>query len=75
MNYNNDMKGVLFNAEKKSEKHPDYTGNVVINGVEYRLAAWKRTSKKGQNYISLSVSSGGYSNSSSEKLLGDNVPF
>lgn len=53
--YDNEKRGVLFNAKKKTEKHPDMTGNVVIDGVEYWLSAWKKVSNSGQEYISLSI--------------------
>jgi len=57
MPYDNEMRGVLFPAEKKTEKHPDYTGNVTVKGIEYRLAAWKKVSRDGtKEFLSLSVS-------------------
>jgi len=52
-----DMTGVLFNNNRKEkENQPDFTGNVIVNDVEYRLAGWKRKSKKGMDYLSLAVS-------------------
>lgn len=40
-----ELEGTLFpNARKAAGKQPDYTGNVRIGGVLYRLAAWKRRS-------------------------------
>jgi len=51
-----DNSGVLFsNKDKKNEKSPDYSGNVVINGQELRLAGWLKEGKNGK-FISLSVS-------------------
>ena len=48
--------GALFFAqEKKNENSPDFTGSFNINGVTYRLAGWKRKSKAGMKFISLSV--------------------
>ena len=42
-----DMSGALFkNKFKKDTKHPDYTGNLVINGTEYRLAGWKNINEE-----------------------------
>jgi hypothetical protein len=56
MSYDNDNKGVLFRAqEKKTDKHPDYDGNITIDGVEYWLSGWMRTSAKGTKFLSLSV--------------------
>lgn len=38
--------GTLFrNYDKKSGKSPDLSGTAVIDGVEYRIAAWSRLSK------------------------------
>ena len=36
-----DNSGALFsNAEnKKTDKHPDYTGNVMLNGKKMRIAS------------------------------------
>jgi uncharacterized protein (DUF736 family) len=44
----------LFPEEnKKSDNGPDYTGEVDIGGTKYRLAGWKRVSKKsGKKFLS-----------------------
>jgi len=37
--------GVLFrNTKKQSEKHPDYKGEVNVDGQTYELVMWSRTS-------------------------------
>ena len=51
---NKDNSGVLFKEEKKSEKHPDYKGNCLINGKQMYIAAWINESKEGKKYMSLS---------------------
>lgn len=57
MAYDNEMSGVLFKVrEKRSEKAPDYTGKVQVDGEEYRLAGWIRTGKSGAKFLSLKVS-------------------
>jgi uncharacterized protein (DUF736 family) len=57
MSYSNENKGVLFkNNDKESDKHPDYKGNIDVNGEEFWLSAWINESKKGTKYMSLSVS-------------------
>lgn len=49
-----DNSGALFvNSNKESEKHPDLNGSVLINGVEYWVSAWEKTSKAGDQYYSL----------------------
>ena len=38
-----DNEGAIWgNQKKQKDTHPDFTGNAVIDGVEYRVAAWKR---------------------------------
>lgn len=46
--------GVLFTAEKKSDKHPDYTGSLKLSDGEYLLSAWFKDGKRGK-FLSLSV--------------------
>ena len=46
--FDNTNRGVLFkNQYRKTDKHPDYTGNINVEGKELDLAAWVRKSKKG----------------------------
>lgn len=57
MEYDNTNKGVLFqNERKQSEKSPDYTGTINVNGKELRIAGWKRLSKNNKPFLSLSIS-------------------
>ena len=45
--------GVLFkNAKKTSEKQPDFIGEIMENGVLWRLAGWTKSGKSGK-FISL----------------------
>ena len=39
---NNNRGAIWGNQKKQKETHPDFTGNAMIDGVEYRVAAWKR---------------------------------
>jgi hypothetical protein len=51
-----DMTGTLWRErEKKSEKHPDYTGTLLIDGTRWRLAGWIKDGAKGK-FLSLAVS-------------------
>lgn len=53
--YDNTNSGVLFkNNEKASDKHPDYGGQINIEGVEYWLNGWIKDGKKGK-FLSLAV--------------------
>ncbi len=62
MSYDNTNSGMLArNDKKKTEKHPDFTGSINVDGVDYWLSAWMREGKKGgkmagKKYFSLSVS-------------------
>jgi hypothetical protein len=52
--YDNTNTGVLFRNEyKQKPKQPDYTGSANINGDDYKIAAWKNTSKAGKSFLSL----------------------
>jgi len=48
-----DGSGTLFKVqEKKNEKGPDYTGDCMIEGTVFRMAAWVRESESGRKYMS-----------------------
>lgn len=51
--YDNNMRGVLFANEKEKENQPDFKGSAEIDGVKFWLAGWKRKSKKGQSFLSI----------------------
>lgn len=56
MQYDNTNSGAIFPArEKKTEKHPDMTGSLNVDGVEYYVSGWTKVSQKGQKFLSLSV--------------------
>lgn len=49
-----DGDGVLFrNRDKKSDKHPDMSGELLLNGTVYRLVGWKKESKGKPAFLSL----------------------
>ena len=57
MSSDHDMRGALFReTNKKSEKAPDMTGHLTIDGVRYRLAGWTREGKDGRKFLSLAAS-------------------
>jgi uncharacterized protein (DUF736 family) len=48
--------GSLFrNEDKKTDRHPDFSGTVDIDGVAYSLSGWGKTSKNGKRFLSLSI--------------------
>ena len=60
MTNNNPDTGTLFRAEKKSDRHPDYSGTLDFccthcgTVTRRRLAAWIRTARTGAKFLSLS---------------------
>jgi len=57
--------GTLWtNSKKESPKHPDMTGDSLINGKQYRIAGWfatddqgnKRLDRDGNPFMNLSFS-------------------
>jgi hypothetical protein len=50
-----DNSGVLFdNAQnKKTPNHPDLRGQCTISGQRYWVSAWSKTSKNGNDFLSL----------------------
>lgn len=54
--YDNTNRGVLFkNDKKKSDTDSDYNGSINIDGKEFWLNAWIKTSKAERKFMSLSV--------------------
>lgn len=51
-----DGTGSLFvNKDKKSDKHPDRTGTIMVEGRRYRIAGWIKVSGRGEQFLSLKV--------------------
>ena len=54
--FDNTNSGALFKNDKDgNENRPDYKGSLNVNGVDYWISSWVKTSKKGDKYMSLSV--------------------
>lgn len=48
-----DGTGTLFKVQdKKNERGPDYTGDCMIDGTVYRMAAWIKESESGRKFMS-----------------------
>jgi hypothetical protein len=80
MEYDNTNRGVLFSERDKKTKDDDrdYSGSINIDGTEYWLSAWIRTSKKtGQKFMSLSVKPKEERAPSNEgrRDMDDQIPF
>ena len=54
--FDNTNRGVLFiNDQRGNDKRPNYRGTVNVNNIEYNISGWKKLSKKGTTFLSLSV--------------------
>ena len=55
MSENKNNSGALFrNDKRETEKHPDYTGNITIEGKEFYLSAWvNESARTGQKYFAI----------------------
>jgi uncharacterized protein (DUF736 family) len=53
--YDNNLTGALFPNDRKgdNDRAPDFTGSAEVEGVEYRMAGWKRVSRAGKAFISI----------------------
>src|SRR5262249_4316337 len=58
MEYDNTNKGALFRNDDKDpndDRDRDYNGTLDVEGTEYCISGWVRTSKNGKKYLSRSV--------------------
>ena len=46
---------VFINDKGGNDKRPDYKGTALLDGVEYEVALWNRTSQKGTSFLSGSI--------------------
>lgn len=78
MSEQRDMSGALFkNRRKEQDKHPDYTGKSMIDGYEYQVSAWVKTSKSGDKFMSLSYQLTKREDHQAPRVhnLDDDIPF
>lgn len=74
--YDNNMRGVLFkNNKKESDKHPDYKGEVNIEGIEYWQSAWINEDKNGKKYMSQKFEKKEQNTQQTNYANKDNPPF
>ncbi len=50
-----DGDGSLFQNNKQKDTHPDYRGEVQLNGQTYEIAGWKKATREGKPWLSLRV--------------------
>ena len=52
---NENLTGILFFNDKKTDKQPDRRGTLTINGVEYEVAGWNHTTKNSKTFTRLTL--------------------
>ena len=51
-----DNSGVLFKSDRKEkDSHPDYKGNIMVDGKSYWISGWIKEGKNGK-FMGLAVS-------------------
>ena len=75
--FDNTNRGVLFNErdKKQTDKDCDYGGRINIEGRDYWLSAWLKTSKKGLKFLSLSVKPKEVESHPAQVDINDKIPF
>ena len=54
--YSNENKGAIWgNKKKTTDNHPDYTGSLNVDGVEYWVSGWKRKPSAKPNAHAMSI--------------------
>jgi hypothetical protein len=55
--FDNTNRGSIWkNDKKETEKHPDFTGSLNVNGVEFWVSGWKRKADQSDKAPALSFS-------------------
>lgn len=55
--YSNENRGAIWkNPKKEQDTHPDFTGSLNVDGVEYWVSAWKRKEGASEKSPALSFS-------------------
>jgi hypothetical protein len=82
MEHDNTNRGALFRNDDKDpndDRDRDYNGTLDIEGTEYWVSGWVKTSKAGKKYLSLSVKAKAEKPPASKKSraddLNDQIPF
>jgi len=55
MSYDNTNTGAIFKNEKTKETQPDYKGKLNVQGKDFDVSGWIRTSKDGKSFLSLKI--------------------
>jgi hypothetical protein len=47
--------GALFQNRKQNDKQPDVRGNLLLDGKEYEIAGWQKSTRNGDPWWALKV--------------------
>jgi hypothetical protein len=79
MSYDNTNRGILSrNDKKESDTHPDFKGEINVDGNDYWLSGWVKERKDGSGkFFSLSVKPKEAKQTKPKKLaeMDDDLPF
>jgi hypothetical protein len=50
-----DGDGSLFQNRKQKDSHPDVRGDFVLDGKEYEIAGWQKSTRNGDPWWSLKI--------------------
>ena len=53
--YDNTNTGAAFYKDNANPKAPKWSGPLNVNGVDYEVSIWEKTSKAGKDFLSLKV--------------------
>lgn len=74
--YDPTNKGALFrNMRKDEDWKPELTGSINVDGQEYWLNAWPRTSQNGTKYLSIQVKAKGTSARKTTEKEDEDIGF
>jgi uncharacterized protein (DUF736 family) len=74
--FDNTNRGAIFkNTNKKEDKHPDYRGTINVDGIEKEISLWVKTSQKGEQFFSVSISEPYKKPEGNEPKKEDSLPF
>jgi uncharacterized protein (DUF736 family) len=55
MQYDNTNAGAAFLKDNPNPKAPKWSGPLNVNGTDFQVSIWEKTSKNGNNFLSLKV--------------------
>jgi uncharacterized protein (DUF736 family) len=77
MEKKNNSGAIFKNKRKEKDTHPDYRGNVVVNGKEMEVVMWVKESKSGEKFFSVAFSEPYIApeKMESKPFINDDLPF